>query len=105
MRDLGSHGFEKRPIGHIGPGGHWEVTVVRETHHLFLHHDDDQDDEDDQNDNDDQDDDGHDDDQDDDACPTLLVLVSMRPLVLRADVVLKDTLLERFQFFFNSELF
>ena len=36
MRDLGRHGFEKRPIGHIGPGGHWEVTVVRETHHLIC---------------------------------------------------------------------
>ena len=44
MRDLGSHGLKERPVGHIGPGGHWEVPVVGEAYHL---HDVDQEDGDD----------------------------------------------------------
>ena len=47
------------------------------------------DDDEDEDFDDDDDEDG--DDEDDDDCFTLLVLVRMRPLVLRADVVLKDT--------------
>ena len=37
MTDLCGHGLEMRPVRHVRPGGHREVSVVREAHHLGGH--------------------------------------------------------------------